>query len=158
MVQGGKAEHRVSSIKKEFLLIDKNGDGKITAKELGAVLKQVGEDPNKKQLKDMIASVDTDGSGTLDFNEFVNLIIKQVKEQPQDNSLIINPDVLAAFKVYDKNGDGKVSKKEIKQVLKDMLGKGFSDEIALMAEDMIAVADTDGDGKNSPECWLGIHL
>ncbi|XP_072043242.1 uncharacterized protein [Amphiura filiformis] len=163
---------QIAEIEKEFLLIDKNGDGKITTKELGAVLKQVGQNPDKKQLKDMIASVDADGSGTLDFNEFLELMKKQLKELPQDNSLLINPDLLAAFKVFDKNGDGKISKKEIKQVLKkDMPEKKWSAHIARMAEELIAKADTDEDGKidynefaqmvaTTPviKWWLGIQL
>ncbi|XP_072043261.1 neo-calmodulin-like [Amphiura filiformis] len=143
----GKIDY--NEIEQKFLLIDKNGDGKVTAKELGAVLKQVGQNPDKKQLKDMIASVDKDGSGTLDFYEFLELMKMQLKEQPEDNSLLINPQLLAAFKFYDKNGDGKVSKKEIKQSLKKVLGKGFSDEIAIVSEEMIAEADSDGDGKIS---------
>ena len=48
-----------------------------------------------------------------------------------------------AFNKVDTSKDGAISKEELKVLLKE-LGEAFTDEAA---EDMIKVADLDGDGK-----------
>jgi Ca2+-binding EF-hand superfamily protein len=41
--------------------------GEITAKELGEIMRSLGQDPSDSELKDMVNEVDTDKSGTIDF-------------------------------------------------------------------------------------------
>ncbi len=42
-------------------MFDKDGDGTISAVELGAVLRGLGQNPTQQELDDMIDSVDSDG-------------------------------------------------------------------------------------------------
>ena len=59
----------------------------------------------------MLQDADADGSGSVDFTEFVELMIKREaeKETPED--------LKQAFRVFDKDGNGFVSTAEIKYVL-----------------------------------------
>jgi Ca2+-binding EF-hand superfamily protein len=41
--------------------------GNITVKELGTVVRSLGQSPTEAELKEMIAEVDKDGNGTIDF-------------------------------------------------------------------------------------------
>jgi calmodulin len=41
--------------------------GEITAQELGEIMRSLGQDPSDSELKDMVNEVDTDKSGTIDF-------------------------------------------------------------------------------------------
>jgi len=76
----GLTEKEIAEIKKEFSLIDKDGDGTITTKELGTLLRGVWEvDPTETELQDMINSVDANGNGTIDFPEFLALIAHNKK-------------------------------------------------------------------------------
>lgn len=47
--------------KQTFFLFDKDGDGKITTKELGTMMKSLGENPTDAGLHDMLKEVDADG-------------------------------------------------------------------------------------------------
>ena len=48
--------------KEAFAHFDKDGDGTITTKELGTVLRNLGENPTESELEDMINEVDADGT------------------------------------------------------------------------------------------------
>ena len=52
---------RFSEFKEAFLLFDKDGDGTITTKELGTVMRSLGQNPTEAELQDMINEVDADG-------------------------------------------------------------------------------------------------
>jgi Ca2+-binding EF-hand superfamily protein len=53
--------------------------GTITTKELGTVMRSLGQNPTVEELQDMINEVDADGNGTIDFPEFLNLISRKKK-------------------------------------------------------------------------------
>ena len=52
----------ISEFKEAFSLFDKNGDGTISSKELGIVMRAIGENPTEAELQDMINEVDADGN------------------------------------------------------------------------------------------------
>ena len=56
------------------MFFDKNGDGVISAGELGEVMRTVGENPTEKELFQMILEVDIDGEKLL--HNLLNLLIR----------------------------------------------------------------------------------
>lgn len=48
-----------------FALFDKNNDGKITAKEVGEVMRSLGENPTEPELTQIISEMDVDGKSHL---------------------------------------------------------------------------------------------
>jgi hypothetical protein len=62
-----------------FSLFDKDGDGTITTKELGTVMRSLGQNPTEAELQDMINEVDADGNGTIDFPEFLTMMARKMK-------------------------------------------------------------------------------
>ncbi len=54
-------EEQIAEFKEAFSLFDKDGDGTITTKELGTVMRSLGQNPTEAELADMINEVDVDG-------------------------------------------------------------------------------------------------
>lgn len=63
-------------IKFAFNAIDADKDGHIESKELGAALKKIGEDVSPAKLKELIALVDKNNNGKIEFDEFIELVKK----------------------------------------------------------------------------------
>ena len=47
--------------------------GEITTKELGTVMRSLGQNPSESELQDMINEVDSDNNGTIDFPGMMKL-------------------------------------------------------------------------------------
>merc|ERR1712188_198769 len=83
------------------------GDGNITTKELGTVMRSLGQNPTEQELKDMIDEVDTDGNGTIDFPEFLSMMARKMQDTDTEE------EIREAFKVFDKDGNGFISAAEL---------------------------------------------
>ncbi len=51
----------ISELKIAFALFDQNGDTTITIKELGIVMRTLGQNPTEAELRAIIAEIDADG-------------------------------------------------------------------------------------------------
>uniref|UniRef100_A0A1I7WBV4 Calmodulin n=1 Tax=Heterorhabditis bacteriophora TaxID=37862 RepID=A0A1I7WBV4_HETBA len=57
----------------------KDGNGSISSKELGVAMRSLGQNPTEQELLDMVNEVDIDGSGTIDFPEFCQMMKRMNK-------------------------------------------------------------------------------
>jgi calcium-dependent protein kinase len=82
--------------------------------------------------------IDTDGSGQIDYTEFLAATL--------DRKAYLKEDVCwAAFRVFDRDGNGTISKQELADVLNNGdLQSMFGRE---MVEKILQDADTNGDGE-----------
>merc|ERR1719246_119671 len=129
-------EEQIAEFKEAFSLFDKDGDGTITTKELGTVMRSLGQNPTEAELQDMINEVDADGNGTIDFPVFLSLMARKMKDTDTEEELV------EAFKVFDRDGNGLISAAELRHVMTN-LGEKLTDE---EVDEMIREADVDGDG------------
>ena len=54
-------EDKITEFKEAFEIFDKDKDGFITIKELGEIMRNLGQNPSDADLQDMINEVDADG-------------------------------------------------------------------------------------------------
>lgn len=141
-------ESTISELKDVFSSFDLDGDGMITTKELGIVLKHLGMNPSDAELHDMIDAVDSDGNGTIDFPEFLNMMSSKIAD------LGTEEEIRETFLFFDKNGDGVISARELRLVMAN-LGEKMSDE---EINEMIQEADINGDGVINYEEFTRVML
>ena len=65
-----------TEFKEAFSLFDKDGDGTITTKELGTVMRSLGQNPTEAELQDMINEVDADGKCAIDRGRYTKKVIR----------------------------------------------------------------------------------
>ncbi|KAG6436725.1 hypothetical protein SASPL_101627 [Salvia splendens] len=141
-------DEQISEFKEAFSLFDKDGDGCITTKELGTVMRSLGQNPTEAELQDMINEVDADGNGTIDFPEFLNLMARKMKDTDSEEEL------KEAFRVFDKDQNGFISAAELRHVMTN-LGEKLTDE---EVDEMIREADVDGDGQINYEEFVKVMM
>ena len=103
------SEEEIKNLKATFQLIDENGDGMLSLEELkNAVAK--ADKIDFGNVEEIFKAIDTDNSGVIDYTEFIAASLEK-KTYLQESKL------KDAFKLFDKDGSGKVSKKEITSIL-----------------------------------------
>lgn len=169
-------ENQIAEFRQAFVLFDKDGDGHVTLKELQILFSSMGQNPTEEELKGMIAEVDADGSGEMEFEEVharrgrtLTLPLPRACAagafsahpphrfyRAQFCRLMIKngkkdeseETLREAFKILDKDGSGEITKDELRGVLNAFSQSG--EEISDADIDaMIKEADVDGDGSIS---------
>jgi len=133
-------EDQVAEFREAFSLFDKDGDGKITREELEEVMRNlVSAQATQEDIADMIHNMDTDGNGTVEFEEFLEHMLATQNLGEKDH----NEELYEAFKIFDKDGNGLISREELGEVMGKLGERLTSEEV----EEMINEADIDGDGQ-----------
>merc|ERR1712174_62467 len=99
-------------------------------------------------LQDMHGEVDADGNGTIDFPEFLTMMARKMKDTDSEE------EILEAFKVFDKDGNGFISAAELRHIMTN-LGEKLTDE---EVDEMIREADIDGDGQINYEEFVKMMM
>ncbi|KHN25296.1 Calmodulin-like protein 7 [Glycine soja] len=125
-------------LKRVFQMFDRNGDGRISLKELSDSLENLGILIPDKDLAQMIERIDLNGDGCVDMDEFGDLYESIMEERDEEE------DMREAFNVFDQNRDGFITVEELRRVLASLGLKqgGTLDE----CKKMITKVDVDGDG------------
>lgn len=133
-----------SECKEIFDLFDKNGDQTISSSELENLLRALGAKPTKDEIDGMIKEVDNDGSGKIDYNEFLVFYSRKMNEPETEEDLI------EAFRIFDRDGNGQITREELRHVM-TTLGEKLTEE---EADEMIRQADINQDGKINIEEFI----
>ena len=118
-----------------FKIFDKNNDGLITQDELKQLLNNIGQNPSDSEIQDMINEIDIDGDGKINFDNFITLMEKKLRDHDNEEELI------ETFKVFDKDGIGFITYNNLKDVVHS-LGLNYSDDEIM---EMIKECDLDKD-------------
>jgi len=90
-----------------------------------------------EHIKDLLKTVDADGSGVINYTEFIAATL--AKEQTQEEGLL-----WAAFKIFDQDSSGTITVEELMEVFKNRFDENELGDQHI--EDVMAEVDTNGDG------------
>merc|ERR1719207_263588 len=123
-------------------------DGTILTKELGTVMRSLGQNPTDAELQDMVNEVDADGNGTIDFPEFLSLMARKMNDTDTEE------DILDAFRVFDRDGSGFIDATELRHIMCN-LGEKITDE---ELDEMTREADVDASGRINYEDFVTMMM
>eukprot|EP01029_Cantina_marsupialis_P028283 TRINITY_DN775963_c0_g1_i1.p1 TRINITY_DN775963_c0_g1~~TRINITY_DN775963_c0_g1_i1.p1 ORF type:complete len:161 (+),score=54.48 TRINITY_DN775963_c0_g1_i1:87-569(+) len=135
----GLSNEEIEEIREAFNLFDTDGSGSIDPKELKAAMQSLGFEAKNATIYQMIGDIDKDGSGNIDFDEFLDMMTAKMSDKDSKE------DVRKVFNLFDDDQTGKVSLRNLKRVAKE-LGETMTDGELM---EMIERADTDNDGEIS---------
>ena len=103
-------KEELNKLKKIFYKIDLNLDGKLSKYEFEQAFKEAGIDMSKEQLEKMMKSIDFDGNGFIEYEEFIRIALPKEKLFTEKNLKI-------AFDMFDLDKNGMISLDEFKTIL-----------------------------------------
>ena len=130
-------EEQIAEFKEAFSLFDKDGDGTITTKELGTVMRSLDQSPTEAELQVMINEVDADDNGTIDFPEFLTMMARKMKDADSEE------EIREAFTAFEKDANGFISVAQLRHLMTNVGEKLTDAEV----DEMVRELDVDGDGK-----------
>eukprot|EP00594_Rhizosolenia_setigera_P012537 CAMPEP_0178964972 /NCGR_PEP_ID=MMETSP0789-20121207/15995_1 /TAXON_ID=3005 /ORGANISM="Rhizosolenia setigera, Strain CCMP 1694" /LENGTH=171 /DNA_ID=CAMNT_0020649849 /DNA_START=68 /DNA_END=583 /DNA_ORIENTATION=+ len=132
----GLSAEEVEEIREAFNLFDTDGSGTIDPKELKTAMQSLGFEAKNQTIYQMIADIDQDGKGEIDFDEFLDLMTARMSDKDSKE------DIAKVFNLFDDDRTGFITLQNLKRVASE-LGETMSDSELL---EMIERADTDQDG------------
>ena len=136
-------------LRQVFILLDDNGDGKLTKSELiNGLSILLDKQEAEKEVNRLFEIIDVDGNGFIEYEEFLRAGLNKAKILTENN-------LETAFKLYDIKNEGKINAEQLKSVL----GSGDDNEDNVddnVWQEMIDEADIDKDGKINFEDFKGI--
>lgn len=115
----GLTEDQVADFKEAFALFDKDKDGFINVTELKAVMMCLGEKEANLEKVIKMANKQKKG-GNIEISEFLALMAETTRDDTEE-------ELIEAFKVFDKDGDGKISEEEMRRIMTS-LGEELTEE------------------------------
>jgi len=143
------SDSAIKDLKDLFMAMDQNNDGTLSVVELNEGLTRAGV-AIPPDLQQMMDNIDTDGSGVIDYSEFMAATM--------DKRRYIQEDVCwRAFKTFDVDGSGSIDKEELMKLLG--IADGVSDVMQLQVtekevDSIMEEVDLNGDGKIDFEEFL----
>lgn len=138
LVAYSMSDNDLETMRQTFMAMDKDGDGTLSLEEVKAAMR---DHANLAEMEALFAQADTDDSGRLEWTEFLSALATS-------KQLSCREACWEAFRVFDKDGDRKISLAEVQ----DVLGREGKE----VSVDEVVSADTDGDGTIDFEEFLAL--
>ena len=139
-------KEKIRECKIQFDIFDKDKDKAINKKELGDLLRTLGENFINDELNKMMNLIDKDESGKIEFKEFLSLyelkmrdnILKEElenKKLDEEFGYITENEYVEAFKLFDKDNTGIITVVDLKNIMTTLGDNMNEDEIIQLAND-----------------------
>jgi centrin-3 len=135
-------EEQKQEIREAFDLFDTDKSGSIDYHELKVAIRALGFDVKKEEVRRILAEVDREGTGTIEFPEFLSIMTEKISARDPDE------EIAKAFHLFDEDGSGVITLKNMRRVARELGENLTDDELQAMIDEF----DKDQDGAiNSDE-------
>merc|ERR1712222_38675 len=100
------------------------GSGTIDPKELKSAMQSLGFEAKNATIYQMIGDIDKDGSGSIDFEEFLDMMTAKMSDKDS------REDIQKVFNLFDDDQTGHISLRNLKRVARE-LGETMSEASCL---------------------------
>jgi Ca2+-binding EF-hand superfamily protein len=101
------ASKETRELKEAFLSMDVNKDGRLDKEEMLLMYSaKMGKEQATTEVEQIMSQVDSDGSGFIDYTEFIAASIDKSK-------LLSKKNLRVTFQMFDRDGSGTISAKEL---------------------------------------------
>ena len=105
-------EMEIALYKEAFQIFDKHSEGYISSNELGTIMSSLGFNISDEDLNEITNIYDNEqNNNMIDFISFLGIISKK------KGNIYKEEDLIDAFRIFDKEGNGKISSKELLYVM-----------------------------------------
>eukprot|EP00164_Ancoracysta_twista_P006823 GFYU01009572.1.p2 GENE.GFYU01009572.1~~GFYU01009572.1.p2 ORF type:complete len:195 (-),score=52.70 GFYU01009572.1:261-845(-) len=140
------SEEQKEEVREAFDLFDTDKNGQIDYHELKVALRALGFEVKKQDVLRLIAEHDRDGSGQIEFPDFLDIMTQKIGERDPLE------EVQKAFRLFDDDGTGKINIRNMRRIARE-LGENLPDaELQAMIDEF----DTDGDGELHEQDFVNI--
>ncbi|GAB6019428.1 hypothetical protein CHUAL_001009 [Chamberlinius hualienensis] len=129
-------------LRKAFDMFDSDKKGVIQCNQIAKILRTMGHNFDDKDLKDIVDEIDVEGSGQLEFDDFMSVAARFLVEDVEEDEEAMQQELREAFRLYDKEGNGYINVSDLREILRALEDNMKEDEL----DEMIAEIDTDGSG------------
>ncbi|XP_038119975.1 calcium-binding protein E63-1 isoform X3 [Culex quinquefasciatus] len=164
-------EEEIKDLRTAFDLLDRDQDGHVTPEELQFMLRNLGIHVRDELIDDLLREASRTGSGLIDETEFLQWVarIQALKEAAESSTSSssssststtqaadddLTQDLVAAFRVFDRDGNGYITRDELKSAM-DMIGENVTE---YQLNEMLELADADKDGRINYEDFQNFFL
>ncbi|KAG5325727.1 TNNC1 protein, partial [Pseudoatta argentina] len=134
------SKDQLSHLKMAFDAFDHDKKGSISTNMVNTILGMLGHEVPAQQLAEVIAEIDTWGTGELKFEEFCQLASHFLEEDTDTEA--IQQELREAFRMYDKEGNGYITTEVFRDILHELDDALSPEELDMIIEEV----DTDGSG------------
>ncbi|XWS37206.1 hypothetical protein CRYUN_Cryun19dG0023200 [Craigia yunnanensis] len=108
---------QLNQLKDIFARFDMDSDGSLTILELAALLRSIGLKPSGDQIHVLLANMDSNGNGVVEFDELANAILPDMNEEILVNQDKLTRELTEMIEEADADGDGVISFNEFSSVM-----------------------------------------
>lgn len=104
-------EDLLETYEEAFYLLDPHNTGVIGKKEVGIVMRAIGQEPTDEEIENLVKEVDRTETGRLSFNDFLALLAHICQEEEPEEEWE------RVFQQFDHNKDGFIDEHDLRKTM-----------------------------------------
>ena len=142
------SKNKEKEYKNIFEKYDSNNDGYVNSSELANIIKAIDINVTDEELLEILEEIELEVNGEINFEKFVSVVNRR------ENDIDTEEELIKAFKVFDKDGNGLINLNELKHIMLKVGNNISESEI----DQMLNEADIDMDGFINYEEFIRSYL